>query len=86
MGGKARAALAEAVENGRLALPDVPPVEIKVYLDSNMVRRHGSQDRRFPIHYAAYEYQFQTAGQRANVPNGFVYAPDLPFTRIHTLQ
>ena len=50
------------------------------YLDANMVRRRGSQDRRFPLHYAAYEYQFQTSGigQQANVPRGLVWAPGLP--------
>jgi Putative DNA-binding domain len=40
----------------------------------------GSQDRRYPLHYAAYEYQFQTsgAGQQANAPRGLVCALGLP--------
>jgi hypothetical protein len=51
-----------------------------------MIRRRGSQDRRYPLHYAAYEYQFQTqgVGQQANAPRGLVCASAFPFTPMHT--
>jgi Putative DNA-binding domain len=68
------------VEKSTMSLPGTPSVEMNVYLDANTIRRHGSQDRRFPVRYAAYEYWFQVynGGQRPNVPNGFVCSPGLP--------
>jgi hypothetical protein len=77
---EARSAIDGIVERGLINLPESPSVPMTVHLDVNMVRRRGSQDRRFPLHYAAYEYQFQTSGigQQANVPRGLVWAPGLP--------
>lgn len=76
----ARAVLEGIVEQGLMNLPECPSVPITAYLDANMIRRRGSQDRRYPLHYAAYEYQFQTSGggQQANAPRGLVCALDLP--------
>jgi hypothetical protein len=78
--GEAAATLDGIVERGELNLPEIPPVRVSVYLDPIMVRRHGSQDRRYPVHYAAYEYYFQSSGGvlGANMPQGYACAPDLP--------
>lgn len=76
----ARAVLEGIVERGLINLRETPSVPMAAYLDVNMVRRRGSQDRRYPLHYAAYEYAFQTSGigQQANAPRGLVCAPSLP--------
>jgi len=77
---EAVATLEGIVESEMLKLPDIPPVKVSVYLNPIMVRRYGSQDRRYPIHYAAYEYQFQSPGglQGGQVPQGYACAPALP--------
>jgi hypothetical protein len=75
----ARTVLEEIVEKDVLNLPDCPAASVTAYLDANMVRRCGSQDRRFPLNCAAYEYHFQPVGPgRVNASNKFVCAPSLP--------
>jgi hypothetical protein len=76
----ARMVLERIVEQGLMNLPESPSVPMTAYLDANMIRRRGSQDRRYPLHYAAYEYHFQTqgVGQQANAPRGLVCALGLP--------
>ena len=76
----ADAMLEGILEREQLGLPEIPPVKVSAYLSPMMVRRHGSQERRFPIHYAAYEYHFQSSDglQGGQVPQGYACAPSLP--------
>jgi hypothetical protein len=46
----ARAVLERIVEEGLIDLPECPSVPMTAYLDANMIRRRGSQDRRYPLH------------------------------------
>src|SRR5437660_12893010 len=41
-----RAALERIVEQGLINFPESPSVPVTAYLDANMIRRRGSQDRR----------------------------------------
>ena len=75
----ARTVLEEIVEKDILNVPDCPAAPVTAYLDANMVRRRGSQDRRLPLNCAAYEFHFQPVGPgRVNASNKPVCAAGLP--------
>jgi hypothetical protein len=77
---EARAVLERIVEPGLMNFPESPSVPTTADLDADMIRRRGSQDRRYPLLYAAYEYQLQThrAGEQANAPRGLACGLGLP--------
>ena len=72
--------LAGIAEKDLIDLPGCPSVRTEVCLDANTIRRRGSQDRRFPVHFAGFEYQFQSigTGRQANAPRGLICGPGLP--------
>jgi hypothetical protein len=74
---EAKTLLKNVVEQKHLKLPDLHPIAITAEGQSTRVQRWGSQHRGYPLAYAGREYRFRIA-ESANVPRGFVCAPELP--------